>query len=107
MSARPKAKPLRAVGTVRKAERRSEAPRRVMRVRKAPPPGVRALRVPKPQAMLSEVLELSRRVPVDLHEDEIVHEYVTSFSRLFPKRFFCVRVFASRWSASMMSTTFW
>ena len=95
MSARPKAKPLRAVGAVRKAERRSEAPRRVMRVRKAPTPGVRALRVPKPQAMLSEVLELSRRVPVDLHEDEIVHEYVTSFSRLFPQRFFCVRVFAS------------
>ena len=50
---------------------------------------------PRSQAVLSEVLELSRRVPVDLHEDEIVHAYVTSFSRLFPRRLFCVRLFSS------------
>jgi PAS domain S-box-containing protein len=76
------------------AAREADAPRRVVRVRR-PAAREQALRVPKPQAMLSEVLELSRRVPVDLHEDEIVHAYVTSFSRLFPRRLFCVRLFAS------------
>jgi PAS domain S-box-containing protein len=55
----------------------------------------RTLNVPRSQAMLQEVLELTRRVPVDLHEDEIAHAYVSSFSRLFPKRLFCVRLFSS------------
>jgi PAS domain S-box-containing protein len=50
---------------------------------------------PNSQAVLGEVLELSRRVPVDLHEDEIVHAYVASFARLFPRRLFCVRLFSS------------
>ena len=54
-----------------------------------------ALEVPRSQAMLQEVLELTRRVPVDLHEDQIAHAYVSSFSRLFPKRLFCVRLFSS------------
>lgn len=53
------------------------------------------LSVPRSHAMLQEVLELAERVPVDLHEDEIVHAYVSSFERLFPKRLFCVRLFAS------------
>ena len=57
--------------------------------------GVSMLEVPKSQAVLDEVLELSRRVPVHLHEDEIVHAYVTSFARLFPQRMFCVRLFSS------------
>ncbi|HEY2734849.1 MAG TPA: PAS domain S-box protein, partial [Polyangiales bacterium] len=55
----------------------------------------RAPTAPKSQAVLTEVLELSRRVPVDLHEDEIVHAYVASFSRLFTRRLFCVRLFSS------------
>ena len=54
-----------------------------------------ALAVPDSQVMLHEVLELTRRVPVDLHEDEIAHAYVSSFSRLFPQRLFCVRLFSS------------
>ena len=53
------------------------------------------LNVPRSQAMLQEVLELTERVPVDLHEDAIVHAYVTSFGRLFPERLFCVRLFSS------------
>jgi PAS domain S-box-containing protein len=53
------------------------------------------LGAPKSEAVLAEVLELSRRVPVDLHEDEIVHAYVAGFSRLFPRRLFCVRLFSS------------
>jgi PAS domain S-box-containing protein len=54
-----------------------------------------ALPVPDSQAMLREVLELSRRMPVDLHEDEIVHAYVSSYRRLFEQRLFCVRLFTS------------
>jgi two-component system, NtrC family, sensor kinase len=57
-----------------------------------PAPGQPA---PSSQAVLAEVLELSRRVPVDLHEDEIVHAYVASFARLLPQRLFCVRLFSS------------
>ena len=109
MSAQPKPRgprraQRRADGAAAPSARVSDATRRVLRVRKAPPRDPQALRVPKSQAMLHEVLELSRRVPVDLHEDEIVHEYVTSFSRLFPRRLFCVRLFGSEDHA--LSTVF-
>ncbi|HKU42968.1 MAG TPA: ATP-binding protein, partial [Polyangiales bacterium] len=53
-----------------------------------------ALWVPDSHAVLDAVLELSRAVTVDAHEDEIMHAYVGAFTRLFPQRMFCVRLFS-------------
>lgn len=50
--------------------------------------------MPDSQAVLDAVLELSRSVSVDEHEDQIVHAYVAAFARLFPQRLFCVRLFS-------------
>ncbi len=58
--------------------------------------------VPDSLTVLDTVLELSRSVSVDLHEDEIVHAYVAGFHRLFPRRMLCVRLFAQEEGALSM-----
>jgi two-component system NtrC family sensor kinase len=52
------------------------------------------LPVPAADAVLAEVLQLSRHASVDQHEDEIVHAYVAAFAKLYPRRMFCVRLFS-------------
>ncbi len=54
-----------------------------------------SMAIPDSHAVLDAVLELSRRVSVEMHEDEIVHAYVGTFHRLFPRRLLCVRLFSS------------
>jgi two-component system, NtrC family, sensor kinase len=80
----------------RPAEPRGEArPARRVAKRKASRPRLgEALWVPDSHAVLDAVLELSRAITVDAHEDEIVHAYVGTFTRLFPQRMFCVRLFS-------------
>ena len=75
-------------GQASRSERRS--PRR----KPAPAGLAAALVVPDSHAVLDAVLELSRAITVDAHEDEIVHAYVGAFTRLFPQRMFCVRLFS-------------
>ena len=57
-----------------------------------PAPLTLQLRIPEPDELLEAVLELSRSVTVDVHQDEVVHRYVERFRRLFPQRMFCVRL---------------
>ncbi|HKP60094.1 MAG TPA: ATP-binding protein [Polyangiales bacterium] len=93
MSARREGKSGRRTSS---GERAAEA-RPVRRVAKRKPsrPGLgEALWVPDSHAVLDVVLDLSRAITVDAHEDEIVHAYVGAFTRLFPQRMFCVRLFA-------------
>ena len=80
---------------VRRGRNASSKGRKTLEAKPARPAESAKLHVPRSQAMLQEVLELTERVPVDLHEDEIAHAYVSSFGRLFPKRLFCVRLFSS------------
>jgi PAS domain S-box-containing protein len=73
---------------------RSGAPRKATRRKSSRPRLTAALLVPDSHAVLAAVLELSRAVTVDAHEDEIVHAYVAAFANLFPQRMFCVRLFS-------------
>jgi PAS domain S-box-containing protein len=67
-------------------------------------PGMGMLRAPGPDEVLRAVLDLSRVVHVDRHADEVVHTYVDRFQRLFPGRYFCVRLFSDR--AGTLGTVF-
>jgi two-component system NtrC family sensor kinase len=89
VTATRKAKPRGLVSAAKRASAQSVRAVKTRRTRAAAP-----LPVPDSPELLAEVLELSRRVTVDWHEDEIVHAYVTGFSRLFPRRLFCVRLFS-------------
>ncbi|MET0286392.1 MAG: hypothetical protein ABW352_18065, partial [Polyangiales bacterium] len=48
---------------------------------------------PSPDEVLTEFLGLSRSVNVEMHDEEIVHAYVSSLLRLFPGRLFALRLF--------------
>ncbi|HEX2675208.1 MAG TPA: ATP-binding protein, partial [Polyangiales bacterium] len=72
------------------------------RPRVSPAATSRSLGTPDSRAVLGTVLELSRKVAVDLHEDEIVHAYVAAFQKIFPKRLFCVRLFSPEEGALSM-----
>jgi PAS domain S-box-containing protein len=50
---------------------------------------------PASDELLEAVLDLSRSVSVEVHQDEVVHRYVERFRRLFPQRMFCVRLLES------------
>jgi len=54
-----------------------------------------SLLTPRPNELLRLVLELSRAVSVEMHEDALVHAYVDAFTRLFPGRMFAVRLLAT------------
>src|SRR4051794_35637074 len=53
------------------------------------------LRSPSPDEVLGEFLSLSRGVSLEMHDEEIVHAYVTSMLKLFPARFFALRLLES------------
>ncbi|HEX5657378.1 MAG TPA: ATP-binding protein [Polyangiales bacterium] len=48
---------------------------------------------PSPDEVLTEFLALSRSVNVEMHDEEIVHAYVTTLLKLFPGRLFALRLF--------------
>jgi two-component system NtrC family sensor kinase len=48
---------------------------------------------PSPDEVLTEFLALSRSVNVEMHDEEIVHAYVSALLRLFPGRLFALRLF--------------
>ena len=52
----------------------------------------RPLESPAPDQVLGTVLELSRRVSVEMHEEEIVDGYVSALCSIFPRRSFAVRL---------------
>ncbi len=68
--------------------------RKKLELTEAPPSTASELATPRPGEVLSAVLELSRSVTVEMHEDALVHAYVDAFTRLFPGRMFAVRLFA-------------
>lgn len=52
-----------------------------------------ALSVPAPEQVLGQVLSLSRAVSLEMHDEEIVHAYVSALQKLFPQRRLAVRLF--------------
>ena len=42
------------------------------------------LKSPSPEEVLTEFLALTRTVSLEMHDEEIVHAYVTSMLKLFP-----------------------
>lgn len=52
-----------------------------------------SLKSPSLEEVLDEVLGLTRSVSLEMHEEEIVHAYVTSMLQLFPERRFALRLF--------------
>jgi PAS domain S-box-containing protein len=48
---------------------------------------------PSPDEVLTEFLALTRSVNVEMHDEEIVHAYVSTLLRLFPGRLFALRLF--------------
>ena len=56
-----------------------------------PVPG--SLKSPSLDEVLSEFLSLTRTVSLEMHDEEIVHAYVTSMLKLFPGRLFALRLF--------------
>jgi PAS domain S-box-containing protein len=52
-----------------------------------------ALKSPSLDEVLSEFLSLSRSVSLEMHDEEIVHGYVSSMLKLFPGRLFALRLF--------------
>ncbi len=52
----------------------------------------RPLDSPGPDRVLATVLELARRVSLEMHDEEIVSAYVAALSELFPGRRFAVRL---------------
>lgn len=64
--------------------------------RSAPPqvtPLVTVLKSPSLSEVLNEFLALSRSVSLEMHDEEIVHAYVSAMLKLFPGRLFAVRLF--------------
>jgi two-component system NtrC family sensor kinase len=64
--------------------------------RSDPPPVttlVTPLKSPSLDEVLSEFLSLSRTVSLEMHDEEIVHAYVSSMLKLFPGRLFALRLF--------------
>ncbi|MEY4513818.1 MAG: hypothetical protein RLZZ450_5940, partial [Pseudomonadota bacterium] len=51
------------------------------------------LQSPSPEEVLTEFLALTRTVSLEMHDEEIVHAYVTSMLKLFPGRMFALRLF--------------
>ncbi len=51
------------------------------------------LRSPSLDELLSELLSLNRGVSLEMHDEEIVHAYVSSMLKLFPGRMFALRLF--------------
>jgi two-component system NtrC family sensor kinase len=51
------------------------------------------LKSPSPEEVLTEFLSLTRTVSLEMHDEEIVHAYVTSMLKLFPGRLFALRLF--------------
>ncbi len=58
-------------------------------------PLVTALKSPSLDEVLNEFLALSRSVSLEMHDEEIVHAYVSSMLKLFPGRLFALRLFES------------
>ncbi len=56
---------------------------------------VTALKSPSLDEVLNEFLALSRSVSLEMHDEEIVHAYVSSMLKLFPGRLFALRLFDS------------
>lgn len=54
---------------------------------------VPVLRSPSLDELLGELLSLSRGVSLEMHDEEIVHAYVSSMLKLFPGRLFALRLF--------------
>jgi PAS domain S-box-containing protein len=54
---------------------------------------ITALKTPTLDEVLAELLALTRSVSLEMHDEEIVHAYVTSMLRLFPGRLFALRLF--------------
>ncbi|MDB4991285.1 MAG: Two-component sensor histidine kinase [Myxococcaceae bacterium] len=58
-----------------------------------PAPRMTSLKSPSPEEVLTEFLALTRTVSLEMHDEEIVHAYVTSMLKLFPGRLFALRLF--------------
>jgi two-component system NtrC family sensor kinase len=56
-------------------------------------PQVALLRSPALDELLGELLALNRGVNLEMHDEEIVHAYVSSMLKLFPGRLFALRLF--------------
>ena len=54
---------------------------------------ITALKTPSLDEVLAELLTLTRSVSLEMHDEEIVHAYVTSMLHLFPGRLFALRLF--------------
>lgn len=54
---------------------------------------ITALKSPSLDEVLAELLALTRSVSLEMHDEEIVHAYVTSMLHLFPGRLFALRLF--------------
>jgi PAS domain S-box-containing protein len=54
---------------------------------------VTTLKTPSLDEVLSEFLSLSRSVSLEMHDEEIVHAYVSSMLKLFAGRYFALRLF--------------
>ena len=54
---------------------------------------ITALKSPSLDEVLAELLALTRSVSLEMHDEEIVHAYVTSMLQLFPGRLFALRLF--------------
>lgn len=54
---------------------------------------VTSLKSPSLDEVLAEFLSLTRSVSLEMHDEEIVHAYVTAMLRLFPGRLFALRLF--------------
>ena len=76
----------RPSGTIRRAEAQDEASRRESR------PIARQPRSPSPSDVLAAVVRLSRRLSVQMEEDDIVHAYLAELEALFPARRIAIRV---------------
>ena len=56
-------------------------------------PRAASLKSPSPDEVLNEFLSLTRSVSLEMHDEEIVHAYVTAMLKLFPGRYFALRLF--------------
>ncbi|MET0340243.1 MAG: ATP-binding protein [Polyangiales bacterium] len=52
-----------------------------------------SLKSPSLDEVLTEFLSLTRTVSLEMHDEEIVHAYVTAMLKLFPGRLFALRLF--------------
>jgi PAS domain S-box-containing protein len=68
--------------------------------------GLSILTTPSHGEVLEELLALSRTVSLEMHDEEIVHAYVSSLLKLFPSRLFAVRLLdAQRGALSLVYAT--